>query len=199
MPYVLYKKSVQQFYCANFLDLLQFIIANLNIFVLSGFVRNEPGLVRGRNIISATVDMPCILARFGCSFGKKALVSYLTRNQFGSFRRLLITRRIRKFENKIWAIARVRMACARMRFVTVGILRLARLPIMLLFMLPIRLPIRLSIRLLAMLTISILRLRARILLIRAVVARLRCVFHSEISDCHFKGLVGDIHWMWLVR
>jgi hypothetical protein len=84
-----------------------------------------------------------------------------------------------------------------MRFVTVGALRLARLPIMLpillLLMLPIRLPIRLSIRLLAMLAMSILRLRARILLVRAIVARLGCVLHSEISDCHFKGPVGGIH------
>jgi hypothetical protein len=64
---------------------------------------------------------------------------------------------------------------------------------MLLLILLIRLPIRLPIRLLIMLAISILRLRARILLIRAVVARLRCVFYSEISDCHFKGLVGGIH------
>jgi hypothetical protein len=101
MPYVLYEKSVRQFHCANSLDLLQFIIANLNMFVLSGFVRNEPGLIRDRNIISATVDMPCILTRFGCSFSKKALASYLTRSQFGSFRRLLITRRIRRFKNKI--------------------------------------------------------------------------------------------------
>jgi hypothetical protein len=91
MPYVLHAKSVRQFHCASSLDLLQFIIANLDIFVLSGFVRNEPGLIRGRNIISATVDMPCMLARFGCSFGKKALTSYLTRSQFGGFRRLLIT------------------------------------------------------------------------------------------------------------
>jgi hypothetical protein len=80
MPYVLYAKSVRQFHCANSFDLLQFIIANLNIFVLSGFVRNEPGLIRGRNIVSATVDMPCMLARFGCSFSKKALASYLTRS-----------------------------------------------------------------------------------------------------------------------
>jgi hypothetical protein len=71
MPYVLYEKSVRQFHCTNFLDLLQFIIANLDIFVFSGFVRNEPGLIRDRSIVSATVDMPCILARFGCSFGKK--------------------------------------------------------------------------------------------------------------------------------
>jgi hypothetical protein len=101
MPYVLYEKPVRQFHCASSLDLLQFVIANLNMFVLSGFVRNESGLVRGRNIISATVDMPYILARFGCSFSKKALASYLTRSQFGNFRRLLITRRIRRFGNRI--------------------------------------------------------------------------------------------------
>ena len=85
-----------------------------------------------------------------------------------------------------------------MRFATVGILRLALLPIMLpillLLMLPIRLSIRLPVRLLAMLlAMSILRFRARILLVRAVVARLGCVLHSEISDCHFKGPVGGIH------
>jgi hypothetical protein len=85
------------------------------------------------------------------------------------------------------------MACARMRFATVGILRLARLPIILLLILPIRLFIRLPIRLLAMLIISILRLRARILLVRAVIARLGYVLHSEISNCHFKGPVGGIH------
>jgi hypothetical protein len=90
------------------------------------------------------------------------------------------------------------MACARIRFATIGTLRLARLPIilpiLLLLMLPIRLPIRLPVRLLAMLlTISILRFRARILLVRAVVARLGCVLYSEISDCHFKGPVGGIH------
>jgi hypothetical protein len=62
MPYVLYKKSVRQFHCTNSLNLLQFIIANLDIFVFSGFVRNEPGLIRNRNIVNATVDMPCILA-----------------------------------------------------------------------------------------------------------------------------------------
>jgi hypothetical protein len=90
------------------------------------------------------------------------------------------------------------MACARIRFATVGALRLTRLPIMLpillLLMLPIRLPIRLPVKLLAMLlAISILRFRARILLVRAIVAWLGCVLHSEISDCHFKGPVGSIH------
>jgi hypothetical protein len=101
MPYVLYEKSVRQFHCASSLNLLQFIITNLDIFVLSGFVRNEPGLVRGRSIVSATIDMPCMLARFDCSFSKKALTSYLTRSQFGNFRRLLITRRIRRFRGRI--------------------------------------------------------------------------------------------------
>jgi hypothetical protein len=103
MPYVLYEKSVRQFHCANFLDFLQFIIANLNMFVLSGFVRNESGLVRGRSIVGATVDMPCMLARFGCSFSKETLTSYLTRSQFGSFRKLLIriARRIRRFRGRI--------------------------------------------------------------------------------------------------
>jgi hypothetical protein len=78
-----------------------------------------------------------------------------------------------------------------MRFATVGVLRLALLlPILLLLMLPIRLPIRLLAMLLAM---SILRFQARILLVRAIVAWLGCLLHSEISDCHFKGPVGGIH------
>ena len=81
-----------------------------------------------------------------------------------------------------------------MRSATVGALRLARLPIMLPILLLLMLPIRLPIRLLAMLlAMSILRFRARILLVRAVVAWLGCVLHSEISDCHFKGPVGGIH------
>ena len=101
MPYVLYAKSVRQFHCASSLNLLQFIITNLDMFVLSGFVRNESGLIRGRSIVGATVDMPCMLARFGCSFGKEALASYLTRSQFGDFRRLLIARRIRRFGSRI--------------------------------------------------------------------------------------------------
>jgi hypothetical protein len=101
MPYVLHAKSVRQFHCASSLDLLQFIIANLDMFVFSGFVRNEPGLIRNRSIVGATVDMPCMLARFGYSFGKEALTSYLTRSQFGDFRRLLIARRIRRFGDRI--------------------------------------------------------------------------------------------------
>jgi hypothetical protein len=101
MPYVLYAKSVRQFYCASSLDLLQFIIANLNVFVLSGFVRNESGLIRDRSIVNATVDMPCMLVRFGYSFNKEALTSYLTRSQFGNFRKLLIARRIRRFRGRI--------------------------------------------------------------------------------------------------
>jgi hypothetical protein len=80
-----------------------------------------------------------------------------------------------------------------MRFVTVGVFRLTKLSIILFLILPIRLSIRLPIRLFAILAINILRLRARILLIRAVVARLRYVFYSEISDCHFKDPVGGIH------
>ena len=101
MPYVLYAQSVWQFYCVSSFNLLQFLIAYLNMFVLSGFVRDEPGFVRGRNIISATVDMPYMLARFGCSFGKEAFVSYLTRSQFGGFRRLRTARKIRKFGDRI--------------------------------------------------------------------------------------------------
>src|SRR5260370_38648426 len=102
MPYVLYAQSVWQFHCASSLDFLQFLIAYLNVFVLSGFVRDESGLVGGRSIVSATVDMPCMLARFGCSFSKEALASYLTRSQFGGFRRRIrIARRIRGFGGRI--------------------------------------------------------------------------------------------------
>jgi hypothetical protein len=61
MPYVLYEKSVRQFHCASFFNFLQFIIANLDMFVFSGFVRNEPGLIRGRSIVGAIVDMPYML------------------------------------------------------------------------------------------------------------------------------------------
>ena len=85
------------------------------------------------------------------------------------------------------------MTCPGMRFAAFGALRLALLLIMLPILLLLMLPIRLPIRLLAMLAMSILRFRARILLIRAVVARLGCVLHSEISDYHFKGPVGGIH------
>jgi hypothetical protein len=81
-----------------------------------------------------------------------------------------------------------------MRFATVGAFRFARLPIMLPILLLLMLPIRLFIRLLAMLlAMSILRFRARILLVRAIIARLGYVLYSEISDCHFKGPVGGIH------
>jgi hypothetical protein len=101
MPYVLYAKSVWQFHYASFLNLLQFVIASLNMLVFSGFVRNEPGFVGGDSVVGATIDMPYMLARFGYSFGKEALASYLTRNQFGGFRRLRIARRVRRFGGKI--------------------------------------------------------------------------------------------------
>jgi hypothetical protein len=69
---------------------LQFIITNLNIFVFSGFVRNELSFIRDRNIISVTIDMPCMLARFDYSFNKNFFTNYLTRSQFGGFRKLFI-------------------------------------------------------------------------------------------------------------
>ena len=101
MPYVLYAQSVWQFHCANSFDLLQFLIIYLNMFVLSGFVRDELGFIKGCSIVGATVDMLCMLARFGCSFSIEALASYLTRSQFGNFRRLRTARRIRRFGGRI--------------------------------------------------------------------------------------------------
>jgi hypothetical protein len=103
MPYVLHTESVWQFHCADFLDLLQLLAACLNIFILSGFVRDEPGLIRGGSVSGATIDMPGMLARFDCSFGEEALASYITHSQFGLFRRLRIriARRIRRFGGRI--------------------------------------------------------------------------------------------------
>ena len=101
MPYVLNPQSVWQFHCAYPLDLLQFLIADLNMFILFRFVRDEPGLVRDSNVTGATVDMPVILARFGHCFGKVALIHCTVRSQFCRFRRLLIARRIRRFGGRI--------------------------------------------------------------------------------------------------
>jgi hypothetical protein len=82
MPYVLNPQSVWQFYCAYFLDLLQFLIADLNIFILFRFVRDEPGLIRNNNVSDVIVDMPAILARFGHRFNKVVLVHCTIRSQF---------------------------------------------------------------------------------------------------------------------
>jgi hypothetical protein len=87
MPYVLNPQFVWQFYCAYPLDLLQFLIADLNIFILFRFVRDEPGLIRDNNITGATVDMPAVLARFGYYFNKVALIHYIIRSQFCRRRR----------------------------------------------------------------------------------------------------------------
>jgi hypothetical protein len=78
MPYVFHAESVWQFHCADFFNLLQLLAACLNIFILSGFIRDEPGLIRGGNIGGATIDMSGMLARFDCFFGEEALASYIT-------------------------------------------------------------------------------------------------------------------------
>jgi hypothetical protein len=80
MPYVLNSQSVWQFYYAYPLNLLQFFIADLNIFILFQFVRDESGLIRDNNISDAIIDMPAILARFGYCFSKVIFIHYIIRN-----------------------------------------------------------------------------------------------------------------------
>jgi hypothetical protein len=87
MSYVLNPQSVWQFYCAYPFNLLQFLIADFNIFILFRFVRDEPGLIRDNNVSGVTVDMPVMLARFGHYFGKVALIHYIVRSQFYRRRR----------------------------------------------------------------------------------------------------------------
>jgi hypothetical protein len=87
MPYVLNSQSVWQFYCAYPLNFLQFLITDLNIFILFRFVRDEPGFIRDNNVTGATVDMPAILARFGHYFGKITLIHSIVRSQFCRRRR----------------------------------------------------------------------------------------------------------------
>jgi hypothetical protein len=87
MPYVLNPQSVWQFHCAYPLDLLQFFITDLNIFILFRFVRDEPGLIRDSNVTGATVDMPAVLTRFGHCFGKITFVHCTVRSQFCRRRR----------------------------------------------------------------------------------------------------------------
>jgi hypothetical protein len=87
MPYVLNPQSVWQFYCAYFLDFLQFFIADLNMFILFRFVRDESGLIRGSCVSGATVDMLAVLARFGHCFGKVIFVYCTVRSQFCRRRR----------------------------------------------------------------------------------------------------------------
>ena len=101
MPYVLNPQSVWQFHYTYPFDLLQFLIADLNMFILFRFVRDEPGLIRGNNVSGATVDMPAVLARFGHCFGKVVFVHCTVRSQFCRFRRLFIARRIRRFGGRI--------------------------------------------------------------------------------------------------
>jgi hypothetical protein len=87
MPYVLNPQSVWQFHCAYPLDLLQFLIADLNMFILFRFVRDKLDLIRDNSVTGATVDMPAILARFGHYFGKVAFIHYTVRSQFCRRRR----------------------------------------------------------------------------------------------------------------
>jgi hypothetical protein len=87
MPYVLNPQSVWQFHYAYSFDLLQFLITDLNMFILFRFVRDEPGLIRDSYVSSATVDMPVMLARFGHYFNKIVLVHYTVRSQFYRRRR----------------------------------------------------------------------------------------------------------------
>jgi hypothetical protein len=87
MPYVLNPQSVWQFHCAYPLDLLQFLIAYFNMFILFRFVRDKPGFIRGSNVTGATVDMSVMLARFGHCFGKVVFVHYTVRSQFCRRRR----------------------------------------------------------------------------------------------------------------
>ena len=180
MPYVLYAESVWQFHCADSLDLLQLLAACLNIFILSGFVRDEPGLIRSNNVGGVVIDMLGQSTRFDYFFSEVALTSCITRNQFNDIR-----------------ITRVRTACAGVRFATVGALRLGLLPIMLpillLLRLPIRLPIKLLIGLLGMLLIRQLAISILFIRIRGIVAWLGCLLYCEIFGCHLKGLVGGIH------
>jgi hypothetical protein len=87
MPHVLNPQSVWQFHCAYPLNLLQFLIADLNVFILFRFVRDEPGLIRDNCVSGATVDMSAMLARFGHCFSKIALVYCTVRSQFCRRRR----------------------------------------------------------------------------------------------------------------
>jgi hypothetical protein len=87
MSYVLNPQSVWQFYCTYPLNLLQFLIADLNIFILFRFVRDEPGLIRDNSVSGATVDMLTMLARFDHCFNKVIFVHYTVRSQFYRRRR----------------------------------------------------------------------------------------------------------------
>jgi hypothetical protein len=87
MSYVLNPQFVWQFYCAYSFNLLQFLIAYFNIFILFRFVRDKSGLIRGNNVTGATVDMPAVLARFGHYFSKIAFVHCIIRSQFYRRRR----------------------------------------------------------------------------------------------------------------
>jgi hypothetical protein len=87
MPYVLNPQSVWQFYCAYLFDLLQFFIADLNMFILFRFVRDKLGLIRDNSVSDVIVDMPVMLARFGHRFGKVVFVYCTVRSQFCRRRR----------------------------------------------------------------------------------------------------------------
>jgi hypothetical protein len=87
MPYVLNSQSVWQFHCVYSFNLLQFLIADFNMFILFRFVRDEPGLIRGNSVTGATVNISAMLARFGHYFGKVALIHCIVRSQFCRRRR----------------------------------------------------------------------------------------------------------------
>ena len=97
MPYVLNSQSVWQFHYAYPFDLLQFLIADLNMFILFRFVRDELGFIRDNNITGVIVDMPAMLARFDHYFNKIVLIHCIVRNQFcrrrRDYRQLRIIRR----------------------------------------------------------------------------------------------------------
>jgi hypothetical protein len=126
MSYVLNLQSVWQFYCAYLFNLLQFLIADLNIFILFRFVRGESGLIRNNSVNGAIIDMPAILARFGHYFGKVTFAHCTVRNQF------CCLCRIRKYGfGRVWIFVHNRMACAKMPSIAVTALFLSLLlPVM---------------------------------------------------------------------
>jgi hypothetical protein len=132
ISYVLNPQSVWQFHCAYIFNLLQFFIADLNMFILFRFIRDEPGLIRDNNITGATVDMPAVLAHFGHYFDKITLIHCTVRSQFCR-RRCIWLRIIRKCGfKKIRIFVYDRMICVNMPSIIIT----AR-AFLLLFLLPV--------------------------------------------------------------
>ena len=156
------------------------------MFILFRFVRNELGLIRDSNIISATVDMPVILARFGYYFGKVTFVHYTVRSQFCRLCRIR-----RCGFRRIWIFVHDRRAWARVSFIAVTALFLSLLlPVM---------TVRFRIRgRFLLLRARILPVWARILPIWLVVAWLRFMLHGEVFGYHLKGPGRRLHGMWFV-